>query len=286
MFLKTAIAPRNGSGSFFVVLIGLLVALTFGCAGDDRKGSNNANNETDARSDQDVNLPGTDDDVAGGDDVDNLDDATSNPNNNTGCQPLSPPIGSACDALCQTGCAVNENCVMGTPPGATAPLTACAPVGPGGQGAACNEGAPCQLGFNCVGPSATELSCHKFCVPGSNDPSQCGTNESCAGFIQDDFRIGICAAIEDGCAMYPNDDCPDNQNCVLTNVGNQCQPYNAAANEGDACTNPTQCNDAQACVGPTIEAATCRNMCVVGGAATCAVGQTCTNIGASFGVCQ
>jgi hypothetical protein len=183
-----------------------------------------------------------------------------------------PPIG-ACSFECQTGCDDGETCDM--LPTATGELRpACARYGPVGEHEICGGAdLACQKGLTCVNRAAT-IAPHCLAHCEVNDAMACDDDEFCEPRSPGDGIAGVCARIE--CTLYPNDDCPAGQNCYRSPNGRRCLDYHPAAQLGDACSDSSDCNDAQECIaeeGTVTEL--CRAKCVVGDAQGCPPDEQC-----------
>jgi len=222
-------------------------------------GTNNGttNNTTSTNNGTTNNTTGTNNGV-----TNNTTGMTNNNTNgmtNGGCQEIMPAVGE-CDALCQTGCMADQNCVVASSgPGAPA-MAVCQPAGTAVAGDACDQMTACAEGHGCLTTDGgATFSCRQYCRVGDGEPS-CAGAATCAAADPNIPELGICIEPEDECTGYPNDSCPDGQNCYQTNIGLRCVDYNAAAMPGDACASPTDCNDAQGCVGDGMTN-NCRALC-------------------------
>jgi hypothetical protein len=102
----------------------------------------------------------------------------------------------SCHPVAQTGCPTGSTCnVSREAPGSSSFMTLCmAPVGTGGQGAACTELSDCARGTVCVDTGAAGLRCLSWCDRATGDGCAGGT--SCGGFVEpvriDGREYGLC----------------------------------------------------------------------------------------------
>ncbi len=89
----------------------------------------------------------------------------------------------SCDPRTSTGCVTGASCqIFQESTGAMRFFTDCAaPVGTGGQGAACTASSDCRRGYGCVGMPGM---CMKYCdAPGMVAAGGCGASQACYGFM-------------------------------------------------------------------------------------------------------
>lgn len=263
--------------SLLTLMLGLGLSLA-ACGGDDSRSGNNATPDTGTNPVPDAGTVDPTPDAGG--------EADATPTPDTGdptpipgtCTDLSPAMaGDGCDPLCQTGCTEGNGCValtQGTPP---SPVALCQPTGAGGQGDTCGQEAGCQIGYLCAAfEQGAQTTCLQACRPGAQAPN-CPTGLNCVPYMQAETRVGLCVAPEAACTFYPNDSCPDGENCYETSVGARCLPHSADAQPGTSCATPTDCGNEQICL---IEQGgnTCRAMCE--DATDCSEGEACNSLAA------
>ena len=193
--------------------------------------------------------------------------------NNQNC--VESTVAGPCDALCQTGCADMQTCVAGIFMQGGMPEEICQPIGPGIQGAACDQNAPCAKGFGCLGGT-----CNKYCRLPDGMPS-CGAGEGCVGFAEG-ANIGVCRS---GCTFLP-DSCAATEKCVsVSATATTCIPAGAKA-VGEACA-AGECGKGAACIGPQGGPTNCRTICDPNNATQCTAPEVCRMLGAGapFGAC-
>jgi hypothetical protein len=225
----------------------LTVALVLAaCGGDDR---DRASNNPDPTPTPDAGTTDPTPDTGGDQDTDPTPPPPPPPPGGT-CTALSPAMaGDGCDPLCQTGCPEGGACValpQGNPP---QPQALCTAVGEGGQGASCGQNAGCQAGFLCGAfEEGAGTTCFQMCRTSGAEGPSCPSGLTCVSYMQGETRVGVCIQPESTCSGYPNDNCPQGQNCYPTNAGDRCIPYSPTAQVGDSCQSPTDCGDAQICL--------------------------------------
>lgn len=176
-------------------------------------------------------------------------------------------------------CAEGENCYI------TQDGRQCAAYTEGAQpGDSCSSNTDCGNLQLC---NPQEGVCQNRCDPdASSSENACGENKGCVQLADQNMNplpLGLCQA---NCQEFPNDDCPDGENCYPTRSGGKiCAQYDDTASVGDSCQSPTDCNDAQACVQGE-----CRDKCTQEGDGPCS-GEECQPLQdqdgnqLDFGVC-
>ena len=183
-----------------------------------------------------------------------------------------------CDPVCQTGCQDEQACyyypalVEGQEP-----ETQCGPSGEVVEGGACDEGTGCGPGLLCVG-----FECTRSCLVGAQagEPgATCTGDRTCESI--GGGPVGVC--VISGCTLFPDDSCPENENCYVTESGTrECLTYNPGAVLYDLCEENTDCDAEQVCTIQRVEPdeepgpKRCRQRCVpASGEFGCPEGLSC-----------
>ena len=206
-------------------------------------------------------------------------------NNTVTCTPLDPPIGP-CDPFCRTGCGGNETCVASMF-GPTPPVrSSCVPDGTVPEHRDCGGAANgCLHNLGCVIPSGRLTPrCFGYCSP--DGVFGCDDDEFCLLIHESENRIGVC--VEEECTLFPNDNCPEYQNCYNTPDGLTCMNFTPDAVIGETCSASTQCNDDQECTGSVGQAREgCRAKCILSIEDQCSDNEACRPLlNQPYGVCQ
>jgi len=123
----------------------------------------------------------------------------------------------------------------------------CAPFVEGkAAGESCSDLNDCGEGQLCT----QEEICRTRCDPdASSSENACDDAAACAplGDGQGGTRpIGIC---QPECEQFPNDSCPEGENCFPTGNGSTtCVEFTEGAEPGESCSEPTDCGNDQLCV--------------------------------------
>lgn len=146
---------------------------------------------------------------------------------------------------------------------------------PGDQCSALNECGDLQL-------CTQDNTCQKRCDPDkSSSENRCDSSASCAA--PQDADVGICVQ---GCEQFPNDSCPQGENCYPTQSGaTTCAAYDDTASVGDSCSRPTDCNNNQVCVQDQSGNNVCADKCTQEGDGPCSANDCQPLQSVDYGVC-
>lgn len=128
-------------------------------------------------------------------------------------------------------------------------------------GDGCDEPSSCGDRLRCV-----DGTCRKLCSPEDPSAEGCPSKSVCVPVRSGEISLvwGVCEQKSDECTLWPNDDCPSEENCYALEQGNRCRPFDKTAEEGDPCDGSTECNRDQICVdadGAEETQSTCRWKC-------------------------
>ena len=188
-------------------------------------------------------------------------------------------VGAACNLSMQSGCGAGEKCTIANN-GAF-----CAPDGTVAAGGACS-GSPddCVQGSVCIGGI-----CHPLCGSDSDckQPAVDGVGPRCTvplpGLVNKACTIACNPVLAAGDPL-----CPTSSACVYTpsatSEATDCSPPGSSV-EGDSCDNSTECAANLTCILNGAPPGHCRAVCRNGVAGDCVAADSCTSVGAQYGVC-
>lgn len=201
-----------------------------------------------------VDTTGTDGDVGGGDVAPN-------------CTyfPDDCPEGESCYPAAQSG--GERRCLE--------------PRGEKSQGASCGGLRECGADLRCY-----DQACRAICDPdGTGDEFDCDSGASCLPLEVAGRTVGFGVCIPE-CTMFPEDDCPEGENCYVFSNGRQCAPYDTGAEAGDECDASQDCNADQICVSSAEdEPSRCRPKCDQNAGEDCESGECRPLQNLEFGAC-
>lgn len=213
-----------------------------------------------------------------------------------GCLPDVPPTMSDCNVSdagadsSDAGAAAPLACRVGFDTTLAAPAPACVRAGYGHDGDACQTGADCAAGFECVGAG----ECRHYCCEES----------TCDAFAKDTFcdvqamkappvagaNVPACMPVR-SCKLLMPGYCADGETCAVVRPSDGTTSCVAIgpAKVGDNC-DETHCGDGLVCLG-TVGSRSCFQLCRTSVSSDCPSGQTCKS-GAplfqdpSVGICK
>lgn len=204
-----------------VLLSGAALAAAWGCEGGDLEPSADAEAATDGGQ------------GVGGDRFisTDLDVRTADGSHACGFFPDTCPAGANCYNV-RTDGALERTCLRYDPGSAGDDCTT-------GRLAQCGDGRRCYRG-----------TCRPICRPDGSSEFGCESGDVCVRIQTDRRRLswGVCIQRTDECTLWPNDDCPEGENCYSLPRGHRCLEYDADAETGDACEGSTDCRLDQVCV--------------------------------------
>lgn len=206
-------------------------------------------------------------------------------------------VPGACSVVAQDCTAANTKCVVGpVPDGGLMRQCLAFNLGDGGasEGAACTPALPdpCARGAQCIGSSATNATCRRFCSPFGG----CGPGSECNLGITFSLQSGptkethlVCSAIT-ACDPYTQMPCMNTDACQLYRQGAApgCLPGGTVMG-GGACTTSALCARGFQCVVGAAGATsgTCRAFCNTdGGMPSCTAGMCQNLMGSGIGTCS
>lgn len=129
-------------------------------------------------------------------------------------------------------------------------------------------------------------ACRNICDPdGSGEEFGCDSGASCLPLEVAGREVGFGVCISE-CSLFPDDDCPEGENCYVFKNGQQCAPYNSDAQAGDECSSSQDCNADQICVASgEDEPSKCRPKCDQEAGETCESGECTPLQNLEFGAC-
>ena len=201
--------------------------------------------------------------------------------------PVDAPPAAECSIIPQDGCDPGDACDLGDP--SSGPHECRDVTKNGGVDSLCASVTECGVGLGCFGDEG-DFWCSRFC----DSDAQCGANARCLVGLRDENDDPLPEKLcTNACNALAQTGCPSGLKCNIFGDGAQdfsdCGPSGTQL-DGQACTSHSECLPGSICLG---NADVCAELCNLGGANTCAAGQTCRAFaatvivqGISYGFCD
>jgi len=188
----------------------------------------------------------------------------------------------------QCGCPAGQGCYLGS--GST---RICGTAGPEVEGQACSGETSCQPGMLCIGASAGNTYCSRFCNTDTDCTGGAGSiclielNDGAGGSIP---GVTLCTA---HCSPVTSTGCPSGMACGLGQEETGAMRWFTGCIEAGSVTAGGACTDVECAPGHVCIGGFCERWCRVGSTGDCGGLEVCTGFtdapsvgGVEYGVCQ